>query len=272
MLYNNPGTDYIKHNASATTIEFSQDDNFHITYTKSKDKSAVCEIQQPNKQNQLFTKLGSSQVPQVKDTTHIDKDLDYNFWSQMDKPFLIGLTPREQFDILQNSPHTATLNNCLQHITQDRKSQQTTETQLQAQLQIVQQQNQMFTTQLQKEPQISSLYTQINALQETNNTISNLKTLLQNYNKIDTQSTQNQLQKLQSIPQTTKLQEDFNKYQQVYNLFLQLQQTVNPINEQHNLLQQTTNQIERTKLFLQDNFKVCPLCNKPFGDDNLCTQ
>lgn len=271
-IYNTPGTDFIRHNQPSTRIQLQYSDDkdshndYELVYHKSQ-QGAKCDITHSGN-TEHYSKLGSSQLPQVQQITHIDKQLDYNFWNQLTQPFLIGLTPREQFDILQNSPHTQTLNNILKSMTTDRKQLSTTETQLQAQLQLIQQQSTQYQQQLTILPQIQHVYDQINQLQEQNSRLTQMTTLYHKYQSIDTSTLQQTLNNLQHLPDFTTLDDQFKHYQQVYTLYTKLQNTVKPINEKHYQIQQLTSKAESTRLFIQHNFPVCPLCNQPFNNHN----
>lgn len=281
LVYNTPGTNYINHNHTKTTIQFtkyatdndtSTDDNvvYDITYSKDTKGNGQYDITDytnilPNQQER-FTKLGSSQIDPVKQLTHIDKQLNYNFWNQMDKPFMLSLTNKEQFDLLQQSPHTQTLNNVQQHMTQDRKQYDKYITQTQSQLTLIQQQNQQFTTQLINKPQIDDLYNTISQMQQHRNNITQLTTLLTQYDTIDLNKLQGLLSTLQDIPSLTTLQQTKQQLDQFTTLFNNLTRTVQPINELLNTIQQYQTQQTRVQLFTQTHFKLCPLCHQPFNN------
>ena len=269
LLYNNSGTDYIRHGSNQCTISLSlhQGDTpvYYIEYQKSKTKSQYT-IQTPQNGTEVYQKLGSSQLDQIKNLTNIDKQLDYNFWSQMEKPFLIGLTPREQFDILQNSPHSTTLQNCLHQMTEDRKTYQRQEVQHQAKLELLQQQNNQFTTQLIQLPTVDRLFHQMESLRLRNDVLQNLSSLLRNLTQVtkDLIPLNQKLTSLQNIPSLEHLNTLYDQIQSISSKYKALQQSVYPINELQNSIQNLSTEYERIHLFTQQHFPNCPLCNQPF--------
>lgn len=263
LAYNTPGSDYISHNTNHTSLKLTLPNQDQILYYKSKNDSHY----QIN-QNQPLSKIGSQQVPQIAQLLHIDKTLNYNFWNQLDKPFLISLSPKEQFDLLQQSPHTQTLQSILQNITQDRKNTQQLHLQQESQLQLIQQQNTQYQNQLTLLPNYTQLYTQITSLKDQSQHLLNLKNTLNQYNSIDTLTLQFQLKKYSNLPNTSHLENTFTCLQNSKNLLHDLLQTQNPINETHELIKNLQIKIDQLQLYLKTNFKLCPLCNQPFHNDN----
>ena len=98
IIYNLSGNTYINQNADKCKLTLENDD-YKITYTKTKTKSSY-DIT-TNEGSLSFDKLGVNQIPEIKDLVKIDKNLHYNFWEQLEKPFLINRTNREQFLLLQ---------------------------------------------------------------------------------------------------------------------------------------------------------------------------
>lgn len=277
LLYNQPGTHYIQHNHTKSTIQFqkftTQDNSpqqvYSITYTKDSSSNGQYDITtQDNPQPQRFTKLGSSQLDHIKELTHIDKQLNYNFWQQMDKPFMLSLSNKEQFDLLQQSPHTHTLNQVQQQMTTDRKAHSKSLQDIQAQIDLIQQQNQQFTQQLTHKSQIDDLYTQSLQLQQTKDQIDNILSLLKRYDTIDLTSIQHTITTLQQIPPTTTLKQQEDHLNKIKILFNNLTRTVNPINEHLNSIQQLQTQQDRITLFKQTHFTTCPLCHHPFNQNH----
>lgn len=273
LVYNQSGTDFIKHGTtkSEITLELLDDNQspvYTIDYSKSKSGGSYL-ITTPN-DKQYFQKLGSNQLDAVKEITHIDKQLDYNFWNQMDKPFLISLPNREQFDYLQQSPHTETLNNCLQSMVNDRKQFNQDLLKAQSKLELLQSQ---FTTIKQQKSALEGIIPVYQKLQNIENQftqIKHLKDLLIKYDSLSTdlKPLQDTIQRLQNIP-VVDLEQLTSKIQQIKSKFTQLQQTVKPINELQNTIQQTQTQFDRISLFKQQYFKVCPVCNRPFENHNI---
>lgn len=264
LLYNTSGTDYIRHNQSRTLITLTYDDVYTIEYLKSKTKSQYTITTENG--TEVYSKLGSSQLDVIKSLTNIDKDLDYNFWYQMDKPFLISNSPKEQFDILQNSPHSTTLNNCLHQMTEDRKTYQKQELQFQSQLELIQHQNTQFTTDLQKLSLITQLFTSIDALKDTNTKIKELSQKIARLSTLSTETLElhRQVDKLHNLPSLDSLITLNNSINQFALKFKNLQQTIHPINDLKNQINNTSLEYDRIKLFINTHFPNCPLCNQPF--------
>ena len=269
LLYNTSGTDYIKHGTPQCLIELQHLDNnndstYLIQYLKSKTKSQYTIT--TSQGTEVYQKLGSSQLDIIKNITHIDKQFDYNFWSQMEKPFLIGLTPREQFDILQNSPHSTTLQNTLQHMVQDRKQFANQEHTNQAKLELLQQQNSQYTQQLQQLPSITTLFNQITTLKQDYTTLSTLQTKFTHLTTLQQQITplQQRLQDLHNLPTTSSLQDLYTTITTTQAKYKQLQQSVHPINDLQNQLHTIQTQHDQITCLIQTHFPNCPLCNQPF--------
>ena len=264
LVYNQPGTDFIKHNQSKTTIELTKDDEFTIVYSKSQTDGGKYEVTTPNNNTEVYTKLGSSQLPQIKEITHINKDFNYNFWNQLDKPFLISLSPREQFDLIQNSPHSLTLQQAINNLTQDRKSLQQSQIQQQSQLDLLQSQLSQSQEQITSLPTITGLYTQITELKSQQDLIKSLTSLLQQYNQIDLNPIQLKLNKLKSIPTIPDLQPLIQQFTDTQSQYDQLTKTVKPITDLQQNIQLKGNQLTQVNHILTTQFTHCPLCNQPF--------
>lgn len=268
LIYNTSGSDYIKHNTSKATIRLQKLDDYSnvvydITYTKSTSGASYTTVT-PDEGTQVYQKLGSSQPEFIPKLTQINKELDYNFWNQMDKPFLISLSNKEQFDYLQQSPHTQTLQSILQSMQSDKKVYSQNKISLQSKLQLIQEQNTQYQEQLKQLPLIQSMFNSINSLNEQHQSISSLQSTIQKYQSIDTQKLTTLITKLQQIPTTESLTNNYQKLTNTLNQFTSLTQTTVPINQLQNQIQQYHTQIDRLNLILQEHFTVCPLCNQPF--------
>lgn len=271
LVYNTSGTNFIKHNTTQSTITLSEllmDSNqpvYTIKYSKTQDGGKVT-IKTPT-DSQDFTKLGSSQLPQVYETTHINKEFNYNFWDQLTKPFLISLSPKEQFQLIQESPTSQHLNNALQALTQDRKSLSQSQLQLQSKLELLQQQNQQFTTQLQKLPTIEALHTTLNNLKPKFEELNTTKLTLLKFNDINIDSIKSKLNNLQSLPNLTHIENTITTLKDITQVYNKLLLTTKPINDTQYHINLTQELISKTTT-LQEQFTICPLCNQPFNSHN----
>lgn len=268
LVYNTPGTHFIRHNTPNTTLTLQHDDQYKITYTKSPDggKYETDTLVDLDIEHQVYTKLGSSQLEPIKTITNIDKDLNYNFWNQMDKPFLISLSPKEQFDLIQNSPHSTPLNNCIQSLTHDRKQIQQSQLQHQSQLELLQRQNDTYNTQLQNLPTVTTLHDQLNSLLPTHTELQQLIQLLTQHNSINLTPIHNRLTQLQNIPQIQS--NTLTQLQQIKQVYSQLLRTVKPINDLHSQQSHISHQLDIITNIQQTYFQVCPFCNRPMQSDH----
>lgn len=277
LIYNTSGTTFIRHNQPNITIslEFTNpdnpSDNYTIVYTKS-HKGGKYQITH-NNNTDIYQKLGSSQLPQIKDITHIDKELNYNFWNQMEKPFLLSLSPKEQFDILQNSPHSSTLQSVSTSMVSDRKSYQQSQTQHQSKLELIQQQNTQYQQQLSQLPTITSLFNQITDLKHTSQHLQTLHTKYTQYQQITSQITPiaTRLSQLSNIPSLDTLITLHATISTITAKYHKLQQSVYPINDLLNTIRNTQTQSDRITCLIQTYFPNCPLCNQPFITHNHTT-
>lgn len=274
LVYNTPGTHFIRHNTPNTQLTLIHGlqhpegitKHYEITYTKSPDGGKYDVYNGLNNKQEQYTKLGSSQLPQIKDLTNINKELNYNFWNQMDKPFLISLSPKEQFDLIQNSPHSTPLNNCITSLTHDRKQTQQSQLQRQSQLELLQQQNDTYNTQLQNLPTITTLHDKLNSLLPTHTQLQQLIQLLTQHNSVNLTPIHNRLTQLQNIPQIQS--NTLTTLQQIKQVYSQLLRTVKPINDLHSQQNSLTQQLNVITQIQQTHFQVCPFCNRPMQNDH----
>lgn len=262
-VYNNPGTSFIRHGQTTSTIEIKHP-NYILTYSKSTNGGKAV-IQDANGTEQ-FTKLGSQQLPQIKDITHIDKELNYNFWSQLEKPFLISLPPRQQFDLIQNSPYSLPINNCMDNIIHDRKALQQSQLKHQSQLEIIQQQSNQFKSQLTNLPLLTTLNSSVDTLQSKFDTLHELNNLLSQYTSINITPIQQRLNSLTTIPPVNpNLKQQLDSITSVYTT---LTKTVQPINDIHSKQSHIDKSIHHINTILNTYFQVCPFCNRPFDQNH----
>lgn len=263
LVYNSPGTDFIKHNSkqSELTLEHVHPtEPYSLTYTKSTSGATyrLSTLPEP------LTKVGSTQPEQIKQLTQINKDFNYNFWDQLNKPFLISLTPREQFDLIQNSPHSITLQQALDNLINDRKHYQTAQTQLQSKLELIQSQSQQFTQQLIQLPTITDIHTKLSQLQPTHTQLTTLHQLITKHDAIDLTTIQSRLHQLNNIPSLDHVQPILDTLNHLSTLYDKLLQTTQPINTIKLNITNTTQSITDIDDIVSVYFPQCPLCNQPF--------
>ena len=124
LIYNLSGNTYINQFADKCTLTLTND-KYSIEYNKTKTKSSydITEFYPDDYENRIhIDKLGANQIDKIKEITKIDKAMGYNFWDQLEKPFLISETNREQFLLLQESPISSNLINIQENIKSDIKS------------------------------------------------------------------------------------------------------------------------------------------------------
>lgn len=273
LLYNPSGTTFITHSKPHTQITLTHKDQnnntlYQIQYTKTTQGTTTYQTQDPTTGTNTYSKIGQNQPQFIKDLTHISKDLNYNFWNQMDKPFLLSHTPREQFDLLQQSPHTQHLNQIQQQMVYDRKEAQQLLQNTQSQLDLITTQNQQYEQQLSTKPQIDILYTTLQELTHSKESLSQLQQILQQLQQIDTTPLQTTISTLTTIPSTTTPTHTLQTLNQVKHLYDQLNNTVYPINQLQQTLLNTDTQLQRTTLFITTQFTTCPLCHQPIQFHN----
>lgn len=261
LVYNTSGTDYIKHGSASTTLilDYEGEEKYSIEFSKGAtggSKYSLSTLASP------LTKVGVNQPEQVRDLVKINKEFDYNFWNQLDKPFLISLSPREQFDLIQNSPHSVTLQSCLDALTEDRKQHQRNQLQLQSKLETLQEQSKVYAEQLRDLPTVTEIHEKMQSLSQDRQKLTQLTDLLTRHESINIDFITQRLSLLNNIPSTNSVQpiiDNITELERYHGLLLKTVQPINDINSKLNNIQQEFADVQN---LLSYGFDTCPLCNQ----------
>lgn len=216
-----------------------------------------------------LTNVGLQQPQQVSLLTHIDRQLNLNFWDQLTQPFLLSLTPSQQFTQLNNTPTTLHIQNILTQIKQDTQHTNQSLSNTQSNLTLLHSQHQHNQQQLTSLSHITTLHDNIHQLQPDLQRLTSLHTQLTQYHT--TQSKIHQLtSQLHSLPDLTtltssliSLQPLITKINTLTSQLTSLKNTVPKINTLTQQIQDTQTQLTNLSQFLTQNFTTCPLCNQP---------
>lgn len=257
IIYNLSGNTYINQYADKCKLTLENED-YKITYNKTKTKSSY-DI--TTKEGTLsFDKLGVNQIPEIKDLVNIDKNLHYNFWEQLEKPFLINKTNREQFLLLQESPISSNLLNIQDNIKADIKS-------LKEDLLIKQGSLNVINENILEEEKVL-----VNS-DDINNLVDNVSILIETYNKLTTfknniiklTSIDSELEKINNIVDITfdsTVEESYNLFADIkekISRLLTFSKSINELNIDYN---NTNTELEKINNIINTKFKVCPVCGQ----------
>ena len=257
LIYNLSGNTYINQYADKCKLTLENTD-YKITYNKSKSKSNYTITTKDGTLS--FDKLGVNQVPEIKNLVNIDKSLHYNFWEQLEKPFLINKTNREQFLLLQESPISSNLLNIQDNIKADIKS-------LKDDLLIKQGSLNIVNENILKEEKILSNSDDIN------NLVNNVAELINLYNKM-TKITNSlttlsnidiELEKINTIVDITfdsTVEESYNKYSNLKEKISKLVSLNKSVKEIDNEYNNTNVELDNLLKIINTKFKVCPICGQ----------
>jgi len=257
LVYNLSGNTYINQYADKCKLTLENED-YKIVYNKTKTKSSYDITTKEG--NISFDKLGVNQIKEIRDLIHIDKDLHYNFWEQLEKPFLINKTNREQFLLLQESPISGNLLNIQENIKSDIKA-------LKDDLLIKQGSLEIVTENILKEEKvlvnsddINSLVENVARLIETYNKLTNIKNNLITLNNIDIE-----LEKVNNIVDIkfdSTIEESYNEY---YNLkekiskFVKFNKSIEEVNNEYDNI---NNKLNNLLNVISSKFSICPICGQ----------
>lgn len=257
LIYNLSGNTYINQYADKCKLTLENTD-YKITYNKSKSKSNYTIVTKDGTLS--FDKLGVNQVPEIKNLVNIDKSLHYNFWEQLEKPFLINKTNREQFLLLQESPISSNLLNIQDNIKADIKS-------LKDDLLVKQGSLNVINENILKEEKVLSNSDDIN------NLVNDVAELINLYNKM-TKITNSlttlsnidiELEKINTIVDITfdsTVEESYNKYfnlKEKISKLVSLNKSVKEIDNEYN---NTEMELSNLLKIINTKFKVCPICGQ----------
>lgn len=265
LIYNTPGNTYI--NSFANECELILDnDKYTIEYRKTKTKSSY-DIKIVNPETTLhIDKLGVNQIDKVKELTKVDKDLGYNFWDQLEKPFLLNKTNREQFLLLQESPVSANLLNIQENIKADIKALKDEILVSQGSLNVVNNNITKYESILQHSDSVHELSSKASDLNALNLKLSKIMEKVKEFS-----TTEKELAGYKDIGDVT-FKNDIDSVYTKYNLVLS---KITEMNKQNNLVAQidqeidaTSKQIVNIKEIIEKYFNVCPLCGNVLNENH----
>lgn len=258
IVYNLPGNTYINQFADKCTLTL-ESDLYKIVYSKWKSKSSY-DIT-TNEGTIHIDKLGVNQIDKVKEVTGINKDLNYNFWDQLEKPFLLDRTNREQFLLLQESPISANLLNIQETIKNDIKILKDTVLVSQGSLNVLNDNIKKYENILKSSEEVNTHYNNVQELNKLNNKITDLNTKALTLNNIE-----DKLNKINTILDSnvniensniTEIYEKFNYFNSNLPKLLNFNNQIKSIITN---IEQTTNDIKNITNIIDTKFNICPLC------------
>lgn len=257
LIYNLSGNTYI--NQFANSCELILDtDNYTIEYHKEKNKSSY-DIKIVNPETTLhIDKLGVNQIDKIKELTHIDKELGYNFWDQLEKPFLLCKTNREQFLLLQESPISSNLFNIGENIKKDIKTIKDDSLVTQGSLNAVNQNISKYEEILKYSDVTNKLVKNMDNIEDLNNKIIFIDTRMATIENIDKEL--EKISNLSDIELKIDIEDVYNKYSlfnEKINNFSSISSAI-----KNELSEIATNEKELQKIedIMKVYFNICPLC------------
>jgi len=257
IIYNLSGNTYINQNADKCRLSL-ENDNYKIIYNKTKTKSSYEII--TNEGSLSFDKLGVNQIPEIKDLVHIDKNLHYNFWEQLEKPFLINKTNREQFLLLQESPISSNLLNIQENIKSDIKVLKDDLLVKQGSLNVINDNILEEEKILANSDAINNLVDNVSILMGTYNKSVTIKNNLTKLNSIDSEL--EKIKEIVDIKFESTMEESYNKFASVKEKISNLTSisiSIDNINVEYN---NTSNNLDIVSNIINNKFKVCPVCGQ----------
>ena len=264
IIYNTPGNTYI--NSFADQCELILDnDAYTIEYRKTKTKSSY-DIKVVNPETTLhIDKLGVNQIDKVKELTKIDKDLGYNFWDQLEKPFLLDRTNREQFLLLQESPISANLLNIQESIKTDIKNLKDAILVFQGSLNVV---NEDITKQeeiLKHSDLVHEVSSKASDLNNLNNKLSNIMTKVKDYSAAEKEL--NNYKDIE-IEFDNRIDEIYNKYTVVEKKVKELTEYNNECLNINNTINELSKELSSIEKIISEQFAICPLCGNVINENH----
>lgn len=265
LIYNTPGNTYI--NSFADQCELILDnDAYTIEYRKNKTKSSY-DIKVVNPETTLhIDKLGVNQLDKVKELTKIDKDLGYNFWDQLEKPFLLDRTNREQFLLLQESPISANLLNIQETIKTDIKSLKDEILVSQGSLDVV---NNNITKQeeiLSHSDLVHEVSTKASTVNDLNRRLNSLMTKVKEFS-----TTEKELEKYKDLTDVSfdnKIDTIYNKFNIMEGKIKALTKITNDCNNSNIEINTISKDLSTVEEIISKEFSICPLCGNVIDENH----
>lgn len=258
LIYNLSGNTYI--NQFADQCELILDnDSYTIEYRKTKTKSSY-DIKVVNPETTLhIDKLGVNQIDKVKELTHIDKELGYNFWDQLEKPFLLCKTNREQFLLLQQSPISANLLNIQESIKNDIKNLNSNILINQGSLNTITGIITKYEETLKYSAEVQKIVRDMEMINNVNNKIDSLTAKMKQLDNINMEL--DKIKKVSDIKlELPNIEDIYNKFNYFNNKIAEFSNINGQINSNSMEISKTAKESEELEEIFHKYFNICPLC------------
>lgn len=257
LIYNLSGNTYINQFADECKLILDSDE-YTIEYRKTKTKSSY-DIKVVNPETTLhIDKLGVNQIDKVKELTHIDKNLGYNFWNQLEKPFLLCETNREQFLLLQESPISSNLFNIQENIKSDIKILKDSLLVTQGSLNVLNTNITKYEGILQYSERVNKLVDNMKNLSSLNDKITDVNKKIADINNIDKELLK--IAELSEIELKVNIDDVYNKYQTFTNKIYNFTSISNEVKKETDAIEKNTNELSKLEEIINTYFNICPLC------------
>jgi exonuclease SbcC len=263
IIYNLTGSTYINSFADKCRL-ILENDNYKITYERTKSKSSY-DIFSDGKLSHI-DKLGANQLDKVKELTKIDKDLGYNFWDQLEKPFLLDRTNREQFLLLQESPISANLLNIQETIKTDIKSLKDEILVSQGSLDVV---NNNITKQeaiLSHSDLVHEVSTKASTVNDLNRKLNSLMTKVKEFS-----ATEKELEKYKDLTDVSfdnKIDTIYNKFNIIEGKIKTLTKITTDCNNSNIEISTISKDLSTVEEIISKEFSICPLCGNVIDENH----
>lgn len=257
IIYNLSGNTYINQFADECKLILDNDE-YTIEYRKTKTKSSY-DIKVVNPETTLhIDKLGVNQIDKVKELTNIDKELGYNFWDQLEKPFLLDRTNREQFLLLQQSPISGNLVNIQNIIKNDIAEVKNDIVASQGGLDIVNKNIQTYARILVYSDDIKKVKEKFTTVDELNNKLGNFLSMIREYSQVEKEL--KACEEVANINLDSSIEEIYNKFV-YYNDKIKEFSTINlNIKNEDTEITKLETEVKNLQKVIEDNFNICPIC------------
>lgn len=263
IIYNLTGNTYINSFADKCRL-ILENDNYKITYDRTKSKSSY-DIFSDGKLSHI-DKLGANQLDKVKELTKIDKELGYNFWDQLEKPFLLDRTNREQFLLLQESPISANLLNIQETIKTDIKALKDEILVSQGSLDVV---NSNITKQeeiLSHSDLVHEVSTKASTVNDLNRRLNSLMTKVKEFS-----TTEKELEKYKDLTDVSfdnKIDDIYSKFNIMEGKIKTLTRITNDCNNSNIEISTISKDLSTVEEIISKEFSICPLCGNVIDENH----
>ena len=264
IVYNLSGNTYINSFADKCKL-ILENENYKIEYTKEKSKSSY-DITVGSESSHI-DKLGVNQLDKVKELTNINKELNYNFWDQLEKPFLLDRTNREQFLLLQESPISSNLLNIQENIKVDIKA-------LKDDILVSQGSLNILNDTISKQEEILENSAAVHIISEKASSLNSLNNRLNNLmNKVkEFSATEKELNDLLpndlNINLDTDIDEIYNRFNKINEKVAAFTEVSKMIKDENDAIEQQSKEIVKVEEIMSKYFSICPLCGNVLDENH----